>query len=228
MGVGQPHAGTSQSAGCHSLLRLTCCPTQAFDACCRLHVFFGCYHNLFRLMAKCGVLQNLLLKEHTHTFVNTGELLHPDHGNGTLPQSACLLISACQAMSKALRHFSGLPASATAGTDPCCNQGVEGNAWFLMPLPRMAAAVAQAEVRPLCRWRCTGAGLPFFSWRQENWRTIPWAEGILHNPSAQPPGQGEARGGPVRLFIGACSKVQIRACSLPLHASVLSEQCKTV
>lgn len=27
-----------------------------------LHVFFGCYFNLFRLMAKCGVLNNLLLK----------------------------------------------------------------------------------------------------------------------------------------------------------------------
>ena len=37
-----------------------------------LHVFFGCYHNLFRLMAKCGVLENLLVKEHTHTFVNAG------------------------------------------------------------------------------------------------------------------------------------------------------------
>lgn len=37
-----------------------------------LHVFFGCYHNLFRLMAKCGVLENLLLKEHTHTFCNNG------------------------------------------------------------------------------------------------------------------------------------------------------------
>ena len=37
-----------------------------------LHVFFGCYHNLFRLMTKCGVLQNLLVKEHTHTFVNAG------------------------------------------------------------------------------------------------------------------------------------------------------------
>lgn len=37
-----------------------------------LHVFFGCYFNLFRLMAKCGVLQNLLLKEHTHTFCNKG------------------------------------------------------------------------------------------------------------------------------------------------------------
>ncbi|KAK9803455.1 hypothetical protein WJX73_003707 [Symbiochloris irregularis] len=37
-----------------------------------LHVFFGCYHNLFRLMAKCGVLENLLVKEHTHTFVNEG------------------------------------------------------------------------------------------------------------------------------------------------------------
>jgi len=37
-----------------------------------LHVFFGCYFNLFRLMAKCGVLENLLVKEHTHTFCNTG------------------------------------------------------------------------------------------------------------------------------------------------------------
>ncbi|PSC76062.1 zeta-carotene desaturase [Micractinium conductrix] len=37
-----------------------------------LHVFFGCYFNLFRLMAKCGVLENLLLKEHTHTFCNKG------------------------------------------------------------------------------------------------------------------------------------------------------------
>ncbi|KAL6775934.1 ZDS1 [Auxenochlorella protothecoides x Auxenochlorella symbiontica] len=37
-----------------------------------LHVFFGCYHNLFRLMAKCGVLENLLVKEHTHKFVNAG------------------------------------------------------------------------------------------------------------------------------------------------------------
>lgn len=35
-----------------------------------LHVFFGCYHNLFRLMAKCGVLENLLIKDHTHTFCN--------------------------------------------------------------------------------------------------------------------------------------------------------------
>lgn len=37
-----------------------------------LHVFFGCYFNLFRLMAKCGVLQNLELKEHVHTFINKG------------------------------------------------------------------------------------------------------------------------------------------------------------
>jgi zeta-carotene desaturase len=35
-----------------------------------LHVFFGCYFNLFRLMAKCGVVANLLLKDHAHTFVN--------------------------------------------------------------------------------------------------------------------------------------------------------------
>jgi len=37
-----------------------------------LHVFFGCYFNLFRLMAKVGALENLLVKEHTHTFVNAG------------------------------------------------------------------------------------------------------------------------------------------------------------
>lgn len=37
-----------------------------------LHVFFGCYNNLFRLMNKCGAVENLLLKEHTHTFINKG------------------------------------------------------------------------------------------------------------------------------------------------------------
>ena len=37
-----------------------------------LHVFFGCYYNLFGLMAKVGALDSLLLKEHTHTFVNSG------------------------------------------------------------------------------------------------------------------------------------------------------------
>lgn len=36
-----------------------------------LHVFFGCYHNLFRLMRKSGALDNLLLKDHTHTFCNS-------------------------------------------------------------------------------------------------------------------------------------------------------------
>ena len=35
-----------------------------------LHVFFGCYFNLFRLMAKTGGLDHLLLKDHTHTFCN--------------------------------------------------------------------------------------------------------------------------------------------------------------
>ncbi len=34
-----------------------------------LHVFFGCYYNLFALMEKVGALQHLLLKEHTHTFI---------------------------------------------------------------------------------------------------------------------------------------------------------------
>jgi zeta-carotene desaturase len=37
-----------------------------------LHVFFGCYYNLFGLMAKVGALDNLRLKQHTHTFVNEG------------------------------------------------------------------------------------------------------------------------------------------------------------
>ncbi|KAK6120996.1 hypothetical protein DH2020_045266 [Rehmannia glutinosa] len=37
-----------------------------------LHVFFGCYNNLFRLLKKVGADKNLLVKDHTHTFVNKG------------------------------------------------------------------------------------------------------------------------------------------------------------
>ncbi len=37
-----------------------------------LHVFFGCYYQLFDLMKKVGAFNNLRLKEHTHTFVNKG------------------------------------------------------------------------------------------------------------------------------------------------------------
>ena len=37
-----------------------------------LHVFFGCYYNLFSLMKKVGAIDNLRLKEHTHTFINDG------------------------------------------------------------------------------------------------------------------------------------------------------------
>ena len=37
-----------------------------------LHVFFGCYYNLFDLMKKVGAYDHLLLKQHTHTFVNRG------------------------------------------------------------------------------------------------------------------------------------------------------------
>lgn len=37
-----------------------------------LHVFFGCYYNLFKLMQKVGAIDNLRLKEHTHTFINRG------------------------------------------------------------------------------------------------------------------------------------------------------------
>jgi len=37
-----------------------------------LHVFFGCYENLFALMKKVGIFDNLLRKEHTHTFINRG------------------------------------------------------------------------------------------------------------------------------------------------------------
>lgn len=37
-----------------------------------LHVFFGCYYNLFGIMKRVGALKNLRLKEHTHTFINAG------------------------------------------------------------------------------------------------------------------------------------------------------------
>jgi zeta-carotene desaturase len=37
-----------------------------------LHVFFGCYYQLFDLMAKVGALDHLRLKEHSHTFINKG------------------------------------------------------------------------------------------------------------------------------------------------------------
>jgi zeta-carotene desaturase len=37
-----------------------------------LHVFFGCYYNLFELMGKVEAIDNLRLKEHTHTFINQG------------------------------------------------------------------------------------------------------------------------------------------------------------
>ncbi|MGK7890625.1 MAG: 9,9'-di-cis-zeta-carotene desaturase [Leptolyngbyaceae cyanobacterium] len=37
-----------------------------------LHVFFGCYYNLFELMKKVGSFKDLRLKEHIHTFVNQG------------------------------------------------------------------------------------------------------------------------------------------------------------
>ncbi|QXE24157.1 amine oxidase [Richelia sinica FACHB-800] len=37
-----------------------------------LHVFFGCYYNLFELMKKVGAIDNLRLKEHTHMFINKG------------------------------------------------------------------------------------------------------------------------------------------------------------
>ena len=37
-----------------------------------LHVFFGCYYNLFALMEKVGAIDDLRLKEHTHTFINKG------------------------------------------------------------------------------------------------------------------------------------------------------------
>ncbi|KAK6143625.1 hypothetical protein DH2020_023973 [Rehmannia glutinosa] len=47
-----------------------------------LHVFFGCYNNLFRLLKKVGADKNLLVKDHTHTFVNKGgEIGVCDGGN---------------------------------------------------------------------------------------------------------------------------------------------------
>lgn len=35
-----------------------------------LHVFFGCYYELFDLMKKVGAMDSLRLKQHTHTFIN--------------------------------------------------------------------------------------------------------------------------------------------------------------
>ena len=37
-----------------------------------LHVFFGCYRELFALMRQVGAFENLRLKQHVHTFVNRG------------------------------------------------------------------------------------------------------------------------------------------------------------
>jgi len=37
-----------------------------------LHVFFGCYYNLFGIMMRTGSFDLLRLKEHTHTFINSG------------------------------------------------------------------------------------------------------------------------------------------------------------
>lgn len=37
-----------------------------------LHVFFGNYYKLFELMKKVGALESLLLKQHTHSFINEG------------------------------------------------------------------------------------------------------------------------------------------------------------
>ena len=37
-----------------------------------LHVFFGCYYNLFGIMKRTGSFDDLRLKEHTHTFINSG------------------------------------------------------------------------------------------------------------------------------------------------------------
>lgn len=37
-----------------------------------LHVFFGCYYNLFGIMKRVNAFQNLRLKEHSHQFINKG------------------------------------------------------------------------------------------------------------------------------------------------------------
>lgn len=37
-----------------------------------LHVFFGCYYNLFGIMKRTGSFDMLRLKEHEHTFINSG------------------------------------------------------------------------------------------------------------------------------------------------------------
>lgn len=39
-----------------------------------LHVFFGCYYNLFGVFKRLGIFEkSLRLKDHTHAFVNRGK-----------------------------------------------------------------------------------------------------------------------------------------------------------
>lgn len=45
-----------------------------------LHVFFGCYYNLFGIMKRIGAFENLRLKEHTHTFINEAGKGYPPIG----------------------------------------------------------------------------------------------------------------------------------------------------
>lgn len=45
-----------------------------------LHVFFGCYYNLFGIMKRMGTFENSLrLKDHRHTFINKGGWVTSHH-----------------------------------------------------------------------------------------------------------------------------------------------------
>lgn len=80
----------------------------------------GCYHNLFRLMAKVGALENLLAKEHAHTFVNTGgdvrlldfrfklgskDIGAPFHGTSSIHPTAASVVAAAFGTSCAFQHI---------------------------------------------------------------------------------------------------------------------------
>lgn len=112
-----------------------------------------------RLMAKCGVLENLLLKDHTHTFVNKGE-------------HDCVLAPGIS--STWCRRAPALPSpprdTVTQRRSCCC--WPQGPCHPRSPLPMFA------------RWRRAGTGLPFLHWRQQDRRALPRPEGLLHHPPA--------------------------------------------
>lgn len=143
-----------------------------------LHVFFGCYHNLFRLMTKCGVLENLLVKEHTHTFVNSG---------------LSLLQSPFDTLKKSLY--------CNCKFHLHCRK-YKTDAFLVFPRTDFIRILSDSISHPhpmTClfphqsgsfRWGCERARLPIQCGRQEDWSSLPRPQSILHHPSALSTRQG--------------------------------------